>query len=126
MPLNRSDNKVRVSKCLGTEEYVGSMDPAVSMTCKYGQETRYIHSLVTGNSVVNLALASGGGIVAQAYPHDLTVSYANATGLYSFPSTGAGDVVYGHDTAIAASTGLANAYFANGGSTTLGRTYPTA
>lgn len=74
MPANKSLNKVRVTRLFGTEAAVGLVEPAVHMQVRHGIDTRWIKTLDSGNYQVGLALASGGTVVAKAYPHDLACS----------------------------------------------------
>src|SRR5262245_26646011 len=94
MPANKSENKVRVVSLFGVSAPLGVMDPAVHMKVRYGQDNRWIKTLDSGNFQVGLALASGGAVIAKAYPHDLIVPSGTAA-YFGWPS-GGGSVKHGH------------------------------
>jgi len=95
MPANLSESKVRVTNLFGGSEVVGGMDPAVDMRVKHGNEFFWVKALASGNFTVDLALASGGAVVRQAYPMDLYVETPVASG-FGWP-TGGGSYVWGSD-----------------------------
>jgi hypothetical protein len=94
MPVNRSTSKVRVTKLYGTDSCSGLIDPMVDMNVRHGTESRWIKALDSGNFQVGLALASGGAVIAKAYPHDLKVSETVAQ-YWGWP-TSTGSVTAGH------------------------------
>ena len=77
MPTS-SEQKVRVSRLFGSDAYVGALDPKIDMQVRRGTDTRWVVSTTSGNYLCNLAKASGGAVVNQAYPHELFVSKAVA------------------------------------------------
>lgn len=101
MPLaNYSENKVRVVLKRGQSHPVGLINPVSGMPVAYGISNYYIVALDSGRFQVSLALTPTSGIVKKAYPHDLTVEYATATGVaYGYPNSN-GSKVYGHNQGI--------------------------
>lgn len=95
MPTNLSLNKVRVTRLFGTEATVGLTDPKVHMQVKRGIDTRWIKTLDSGNFQVGLAMSSGGGVVAKAYPHELACSTGVAD-YFGWPA-GAGSYKFTHN-----------------------------
>lgn len=96
MAINYSTSKIRVVKLLKSDAVVGVMDPQVGMVTNYGK----ILSMDSGNYQVTVGVgkfaAAGSGTVKQKfYPHQLEITYAQATGSYGFPSS-TGSVQFGH------------------------------
>ncbi len=101
MPLNKSENKIRVTRSPGMDCVLGFMDPHVNMKVKFGIDFRWITGLDSGNFQVGLALASGGTTIAKAYPHQLIIDAPVASG-YGWPTTG-GSHKFTHESGIGAS-----------------------
>lgn len=97
MPVNRSTNKVRVTKLFGSgaDNTIGLMDPAVNMRVKRGIDTRWITAVNADKSLASLAQTSGGTVVAKAYPHELTIDSGNVAE-FGWPSVNTA-VALGHD-----------------------------
>lgn len=97
MAVNYSINKVRVCKLLGSDAFVGIMDPVVGMKTQYG----IITALDSGNFQVTIGVGQGaptgiGPVSQKFYPHQLNVQYSFATGVgYGFPTQN-GSVTFGH------------------------------
>jgi len=90
----QANNKVNVVVHFGYPA-VGRMSPVVGMEVKHGIQTRYIVALDSGNYQVSLSNLSTGVPLLKAYPHELYVTFATATGSFSWPS-GDGSVKYNH------------------------------
>lgn len=100
MPLaNYSENKVRVVWKKGYSHPLGLINPVSGMLVDYGISPYYIVALDSGNFQVRLALTSSGAIVKSAYPHDLSVTLAVASGDYGYPNSN-GSKMYGHNAGI--------------------------
>jgi hypothetical protein len=95
MPVNKSTNKVRVTRLFGAGATVGFVDPQVNMRVRNGIDSRWIVALDSGNFQVSLGLASGGAVKAKAYPHDLTIDAPQASG-FGWPA-GTGSTTLGHN-----------------------------
>jgi hypothetical protein len=73
VPTNISEQKVRVVSSVGQSHPLGVTDPRVHMRVRYGTEERWVVGLASGNFTADLALTSGGAVVAKAHPKDLIV-----------------------------------------------------
>ncbi len=76
MAINRAENKVRVTKLLGSDAYVGLVDPKIGMTTNHGP----ILSLDSGNFQIVVGVGTG-DTPRKFYPHDLNVTFVRATGV---------------------------------------------
>lgn len=115
MPINRSENKVRVTKLFGAGATVGWCDPKVGMTTDRGP----VLALDAGNGQITVGVGSG-NTAQKFYPHQLNISHANATGVgdawsAAFP-TGVGCVAFGRTTAVPIGIGSGMAYVKGDGS----------
>jgi hypothetical protein len=91
---NKSENKVRVTKLFGKSAPMGVIDPKVNMRTDMGP----ILALDSGNYTVVVGRGSG-SFQQRFYPHQLLISEAEATGVWSWP-TGDGSVKFGHSAGI--------------------------
>jgi hypothetical protein len=98
MPIDLSSRKVRVTKTYQTDSVVGLISAQVNQRVRYGIQTRWIVSHHPDQTQVRLAAASGGTAIETAYPHDLVMDYATASGSWGFPSS-SGSVSFGHHSA---------------------------
>jgi hypothetical protein len=95
MPANRDQNKIRVFSVYGVSSPLAMMDPLVNMKVRRGIDDRWVVGLDSGNFQVSLALASGGAVVAKAYPHELMLNSGQAA-YFGWPNGGSGIVTRGH------------------------------
>lgn len=73
-------NKVRVTDRIGFSHPLGTMNPHKWMRAWHGTQQYTIAALKSGNLTVDLSLASGDPVVAQAYPFNLVVDAVEASG----------------------------------------------
>ena len=127
MANNDTTKTITVTNKFGGGSTVGRIPAAVNMKVMSGQDTRWIVGFNADNTVVNLALASGGAIKAQSYCNLLTIDAPQASG-FGWP-TGSGCTSFGHSSVHSSGVDNTNvmSYLKPGGGTaTFLRTNPNS